>query len=342
MTRHPGAKSRPTMAALAEIAGVSKITVSRALRGSDLVRPDLRDKINTIARDAGYRMNVAARALRTRRSQTIALVIERLIAGDRPISDPLLLGMIGGLLETLTPAGQAMLVTTSDHFLDVQAIDADGIVMIGQGPGAQRVTPIAATGLPMVIWGAPVANLDVAVIGSDNRQGGQLAARHLVDTGRRRLVYLGDAAHPEVAARLEGVRDVVATTTAALVGALACEFSRVAGSRTIAKAVADGLEFDAVVAASDFIAAGACDALAQHGLRVPQDVAVIGFDDIAVAANHRPPISSIRQDWSAAGRLLGEAILTLVAQREDYVAAGLLPVELIIRESTDAAEVPSI
>lgn len=325
------------MATVAELAGVSKITVSRALAGSELVRPELRERIVTIAREAGYRMNVAARALRTRRSRTIALVIERLVAGDRPISDPLVLAIVGGLLETLTPAGQAMLVTSSDHFLDSQVIDADGIVMVGQGVGAERARTVAAQGLPMVSWGSPLANSDMVVIGSDNRLGGRLGAQHLVDIGRRRVAFLGDVAHPEVAARLEGVRDVVATTTAVIAQTVACDFSRMAGAEAIRRLLAHGTEFDAVIAASDFIAAGACDALLEAGRAVPGDVAVVGFDDIAVAANHRPPLTSIRQDWSKAGRVLGEAILALIEQPASFEAPGMLPVELIVRESTVAS-----
>jgi DNA-binding LacI/PurR family transcriptional regulator len=332
-----GGVPRPTMETIADLAGVSTITVSRALRGSDLVRPELRDKIATIARETGYRMNGAARALRTRRSRTIALVIEKLVAGDRPISDPLVLAMIGGLLEVLTPAGQAMLVTSWEHFLDTQAIDADGIVMIGQGPNGERVRPIAASGLPIVSWGAPLPGSGLAVIGSDNHKGGELAARHLIDGGRRQLLFLGDKAHPEVAARLEGVRDVLAGSTSSLTGVLPAEFSRAAGAAAIQQARAQGLMFDAVVAASDFIAAGASDAIIDAGLSVPNDVAIVGFDDIAVASANRPPLTSIRQDWSVAGRLLGEAILAQVEGDTTYVMPGMLPVELIVRESSGPA-----
>jgi len=321
------------MAMLAEAAGVSKITVSRALSGSPLVRPELRDRIAAIAREAGYRMNTAARSLRTRRSHTIVMVIERLIAGDRPISDPLLLAMIGGLLETLTPAGYAMLLTTSDHYLDHQAIDGDGIVMLGQGHRGERVAPIAAMGLPLVVWGAVGADVGVTVVGSDNREGGRLAAAHLVEQGRRRLLFLGDPLHPEVAMRLEGVRDVVAASTAALVGSVGCEFSRSGGSAAVSSALDDGLAFDAIIAASDFIAAGACDALHERSIAVPGDVAVTGFDDVAVAIGNRPPLTTIRQDWSAAGRLLGTSILALVSG-ETITAPLVLPVSLVVRESS--------
>lgn len=322
------------MAMLAKTAGVSKITVSRALSGSELVRPELRERIVGIARDAGYRMNTAARSLRTRRSRTIVMVIERLVAGDRPISDPLLLAMIGGLLETLTPAGYAMLLTTSDHYLDHQAIDGDGIVMLGQGLRGERVRPVAATGLPLVIWGAVGTDGDLTVVGSDNREGGRLAARHLVERGRRRLLFLGDPLHPEVGARLEGVRDVVAATTAALVATLPCEFSRPAGAAAVERALEEGVRFDAVVAASDFIAAGACDALFARNMGVPAEVAVTGFDDIAVALGNRPPLTTIRQDWSAAGRLLGTTILDLVDGNQPTPESAVLPVELVVRQSS--------
>ncbi len=325
---------RPTMATIADLAGVSKITVSRALSGSELVRPELRERIAGIAREAGYRMNVAARALRTRRSRTIALVIERLVAGDRPISDPIILAIIGGLLETLTPAGQAMLVTSSDHFLDSQAVDADGIVMVGQGVGGERARTVAAQGLPMVAWGERLPNSDLVVIGSDNRSGGRLSAQHLVDSGRRQLVFLGDSEHPEVAARLEGVRDVVASTSAMIAAVISCDFSRLEGAAAVRRLLSEGLAFDAIIAASDFIAAGACDALLEAGRRIPDDVAVTGFDDIAVAANNRPGLTSIRQDWSRAGRLLGETVLALIEQPNEFVPPDRLPVELIVREST--------
>jgi DNA-binding LacI/PurR family transcriptional regulator len=326
------APALPTMAAIAEMVGVSKITVSRALNGSELVRPELRERIVEVARNAGYRLNVAARSLRTRRSRTVAVVVEKLADGDRPIADMVLLLLLGGLLEVLTPADHAMLVTTRDHFLGSLGISADGIIMIGQGEDLDRVGAIAASGLPMVIWGAGDAGI-ANVVGSDNRHGGYLAAEHLVATGRRRILFLGDVAHPEVARRLDGVRDYLASSEAMLVSVTKRDFSRSAGARAADEALSANLAFDAVIAVSDYIAAGACDALIARGVSIPDAVAVIGFDDISVAANHRPPISSIRQDWHEAGRLLAN---TLLAQLVEGAEAphGLLPVELIVREST--------
>jgi DNA-binding LacI/PurR family transcriptional regulator len=329
---------RPTMERVAALAGVSKITVSRALRGSNLVRPEVRDRIAKIARESGYRMNVAARSLRTRRTQTIAVVIEQVVSDERPMADPLLLWMIGGLIEVLTPADHALLLTTSDHFLASNAIGADGIVMIGQGEDARRLEEVRSAGLPMVAWGAPVPGLNVPVIGSDNRLGGQLAARHLVeDCGRKKLLFLGDNRHPEIAGRFEGVRDVLSSSSASLAGTIACSFSIHGGVQAIQAALENGTDFDGVLAVSDFIAAGACEELERRGMRVPHDVAVVGFDDNAIASTHRPTLTSIRQDWHAAGQALGHAILGTLGYELPPEAGAPLQVELIVRESSAPA-----
>lgn len=329
-----GAGERPTMAMIAALAGVSKITVSRALRGSELVRPELRERVARIASEAGYRMNVAARSLRTRRTQTIAVVIEQLARDDRPIADPLLLTMIGGLLEVLTPADHALLLTTTDHFLESNAIGADGVVVLGQGEGGGCLTQVGTFGLPLVAWGEPVPGLNVPVIGSDNRQGGRLAAEHLVAGGRKRLLFLGDARHPEVAGRLEGVREVLAASEAVLAGVVPCAFSIESGAQAVATMLDAGTVFDAIVAVSDFIAAGACDTLVARNLAVPGAVAIVGFDDTPIASTHRPSLSSVRQDATAAGRALGSAILAMIDDNGAAPPATPLPVTLIVRESS--------
>lgn len=325
---------RPTMEMVASVAGVSKITVSRALRGSDLVRPELRERISQIASDLGYRMNVAARSLRTRRTQTIAVLVEQLQRDDRPITDPLLLTMIGGLLEVLTPADYAMLLTTKDHFLASSAIAADGVVVLGQGEGGSGLTQIDTYGLPMVAWGAPMAGLKIPVIGSDNRQGGRLAAEHLVAAGRKRVLFLGDTRHPEVAGRLEGVRDVLAASEASLACVVPCAFSAESGAKALQQTLDSGITFDAVVAVSDFIAAGACDTLMARNIAVPNKVAIVGFDDTPIASAHRPSLTSVRQDATAAGRALAQAVLAIVEDASSLPDCTPLPVELIARESS--------
>lgn len=333
MSKNGASADRPTMEMVAALAGVSKITVSRALRGSDLVRPEVRERIAKIAQEAGYRMNVAARSLRTRQSKTIAVVIEQLDRGDRPVADPLLLSMIGGLLESLTPAGYSMLLTTNDHFVASNAIGADGAVMIGQGEEARRLGEVAAFNLPMVAWGEPVPGMNVKVIGSDNHLGGKLAAEHLLARGCKRLLFLGDTQHPEVAARLAGFREALASSEAMLVGSYPCPFTLEGGKQAVRAALDAGTSFDAIFAASDYIAAGAYDVLAEKDGALARKTAVIGFDDAPIASAHRPSISSVRQDGVAAGRALGEAIVSLVEGTE-FAIPTTLPVEVIMRETS--------
>jgi len=328
-----GKSERPTMERVAALAGVSKITVSRALRGSDLVRPEVRERIAEVAKQVGYRMNVAARSLRTRETRTIAVVIDHRDPDHQSHTDPLILAIIGGLLEALTPAGYSILLTTNEHFLSSNAVGADGAVMLGQGEGAQRVTEVAAMNLPIVAWGEPVPGVGIKVVGSDNRMGGKLAAEHLVARGASRLLFLGDMQHPEIAARLEGFREALAASEARLVGSLPCPFTPEGAADVVRRALDDGTVFDAIFAASDFIAAGACDALLAHGTTVPGDVAIVGFDDAPIASVHRPSISSIRQDGAAAGRTLGAAIVALI-EGNTGTAAHALPVELVARETS--------
>lgn len=251
-----GNGERPTMEMVATLAGVSTITVSRALRGSDLVRPEVRERIAQIANQVGYRMNVAARSLRTRQSRTIAVVIDDFAHENQTHADPLLLVLIGGLLEALTPANYATLLTTNEHFLASSAVGADGAIIVGQGENAHRLRQVTALNLPIVAWGEPVPGLNIKVIGSDNHMGGRLAAEHLIARGRSRLLFLGDPQHPEVAARLTGFREALASSEAMLVDALPCSFTPEAAADAVRSALDNGKAFDAIFAASDFIAAG--------------------------------------------------------------------------------------
>lgn len=211
-----------TIARIAEAVGVSKITVSRALRDSDAVRPELREKIKAAARANGYRVNLAARALRLQKTQIVAVVIESITTKGRPIADPIVLMMMGGLLDVLTPAGYALLVTTTDHLSTESGLLADGIVMIGRGrDGARTALPLKLD-LPLVVWGAPTGRPGEVAVGSDNRQGGRLAAARLVERGCRQIMFLGDPSHPEVGERLEGAKDAIARSPSAIVAIEPC------------------------------------------------------------------------------------------------------------------------
>jgi len=319
---------RLTMADLAALAGVSTITVSRALRDSALVREEVREQIKALAAEHGYRLNAAARNLRTRRAHSITAVIEMDPSTERPMSEPLVLGVIGGLLQTLTMEGYRLVLTTRSEALSSSGVDADGIILLGQGPNDEATQQIRRFDLPMVVWGGNRPATDRMVfVGSDNRAGGRLVGEHLASLGRRRILFLGDVAHAEVADRLAGLEGAV-TGRGVTVTPLPCAFSRTAGRGAVADALASGAKFDAIMACSDSMALGAVDGLDEAGLRVPQDVAVTGYDDAGAEGR----LTSVRQDLELTGQVLARKVLDLVAGRP--TTSEMLPVTLVPRLST--------
>lgn len=323
--------ARPTMADVARELGVAKITVSRALSDHSTVKESTRTLIRQTAERMGYRLNVSARNLRQQRTRTIAVVIEMTPSHERLMSEPYPLLLLGGILQELTAAGQNMVLTTIDLFSDAPP-SADGVILLGQGVHDDAAAVIEATGLPYVVWGAEHGPLGRIVVGSDNREGGRLAAEYLIGQGRRRLIFLGDAGHGEAEDRLNGFAAALAGSGAAIVGKIACAFTVAAGREAVAPLLAgDRLDFDGIFASSDAIAMGAIEALQALGHQVPGDVSVVGFDDSPGAALFSPRLTSIRQDWGVGGELLAKKVLDLVAG--NAVESRAMPVALIARES---------
>jgi DNA-binding LacI/PurR family transcriptional regulator len=320
-----------TMDDLAELAGVSKITVSRALKDSALVRAPVREQIQELARTHGYRLNTAARNLRLRRNHSITVVINMTPTADRTMADPFFLGLVGGLLQSLTTAGYRLVLTTSDQLLASGDNDTDGVIFLGQGTDDTLLQQVSDTGLPFVVWGARrPSDGDWLTIGSDNQRGGALIADHLADLGRKDILFLGDSAHQEVADRLSGL-------SSGAVGRMhittrSCEFGMQAGRAAVEAALDAGWRGDAIVGASDMIALGALDALRVRGVAVPRDIAVVGYDGIPAAANAAIPLTTVHQDWEHAGELLGSKMLAWTEGARP--APETLPVELIVRAST--------
>lgn len=326
-----GGNARPTMADIARELGIAKITVSRALSNHSTVKDSTRQMIRETAERMGYRLNVSARNLRQQRTRTIAVVIEMTPSHERLMSEPYPLLLLGGILQELTAAGQNMVLTTIDLFSEAPS-SADGVILLGQGVHDDAAAVIEATGLPYVVWGAEHGPPGRIVVGSDNREGGRLAAEYLLGRGRRRLLFLGDAEHGEAEDRLTGFDTGLAGSEARVVGNIPCAFTVTAGRDAVAPLL-DGkrLDFDGIFASSDAIAMGAIEALQARGHRVPDDVSVVGFDDSPGAALFSPRLTSIRQDWAVGGELLAQKVLEKVAGKA--VASRAMPVSLIIRDS---------
>ncbi len=327
----PTDRGRPTMADVARELGVAKITVSRALSNHSTVKESTRALIRETAERMGYRLNVSARNLRQQRTRTIAVVIEMTPSHERLMSEPYPLLLLGGILQELTAAGQNMVLTTIDLFLQAPP-SADGVILLGQGVHDDAAAVIEATGLPYVVWGAEHGPPGRVVVGSDNRAGGRLAAGHLLDRGCRRLLFLGDAEHGEAEDRRSGFEAALADSGAAIVANIPCAFTVAAGREAVAPLLGgQGLGFDGIFASSDAIAMGAIEALQARGYTIPGDVSVVGFDDSPGAALFSPRLTSIRQDWGVGGELLAQKVLAKVAGKA--VASRAMPVTLIVRES---------
>ncbi len=328
-TADPASSNSPTMADLARLAGTSKITVSRALADSPLVNPDTRARIQAIAREHGYKLNINARNLRLRRSHTIAVIVEMKPSSDRSMLDPYPLNLLGGITQELTTAGYSVLLTTR-HEANAAAVHAaDGLILLGQGAHQDAVRRFDKLGLPMVVWGAPAGHDAHVVVGSNNRQGGAIVAEHFVTLGRRHPVFVGNPSHPEILDRLNGFVDALAGHGIKPLLMRRDEFTMAAGIDAVHSLMARKAEFDAIFACSDLLAIGALRALEELGKSTPGDVSVVGYDDTPLSASFLPALSTVRQDWQDGGTLLARKVLALL-QGQD-AQSEMLPVTLVVR-----------
>ncbi|KRC02509.1 LacI family transcriptional regulator [Duganella sp. Root198D2] len=318
-----------TMEDLAKLAGVSKITVSRALRGSPLVTEETREKVRQIAEAQGYRLNVSARNLRMGRSYSVAVVVEMTPEKGRPMSDPYPLELLGGITQELTTAGYSV-VLTSRQLLDTAPVQgADGLILLGQGSHGEAVTALKKRTQPLVVWGAPEAGADTVVVGSDNRKGGISVAQRFIELGRKKVLFVGDVDHAEVQERCAGFIDALGGQGSVHIMRPKA-FTFEAGFDCLDSLLKKkGLSFDGVFAASDLLAMGAIRALAERDVRVPEQVSVIGYDDTPGAVSFVPALTSVHQYLRDGGVLLAKKMLDLLEGRP--VTSETLPTALIVR-----------
>ena len=331
---------RLQMADIARLAGVSTATVSRALNGSPLISLETRQRIETLARSLHYSINLGAKNLRQRTNTTIAVVIPFDRRARRPVSDPFFLAMLGVLADALTERGFDMLLSrVSGDSLDraaqfVEAGVAAGVILIGQYGYHDQLNELAGRNLPLVVWGVPLPHQTYRSVGSDNAEGGLIGCAHLLQSGCRRVVFLGDPGLPEVGFRhrgyLEAHRAAGLPVWPELLQPVA--FDADAGRAAISALCESGIRFDGVFACSDVLASSAIQALHHHGLSVPRDVCVVGFDDSPLAAHTTPPLTTVRQPIVQGGRELVDLLLGLIQGAAQ--PCRLLPVELVVRGST--------
>lgn len=327
------------MADLAMRAGVSESTVSRALSNSPLVGKETRERIQRLAEELGYIIDKRARNLRLQQSGVIAVVVPLLHDTVQSISDPFFLEMLGNLADILSGHGYDLLLRKFGAAEPQQLagllrdIRADGVLLIGQSTQHEAIDQIGRNYIPMVVWGAPFPHASYLTVGSDNFDGALQAVSHLLRLGRRRIAFFGNITLPEVAPRHRGYEAALRQHGLAPEPRLVVPmpFDGSSALQTVRGFLAQGEAFDAVFAASDVIAMAVIGALRERQLRVPEDVAVIGFDDIMLAGVFSPALTTVRQNIPEAAKVLVTTLIERIAG--EPAESTLLPVQLIVRDS---------
>ena len=331
-------KQAITMDEVAELANVSKPTVSRALSNSPLVNAKTREHVLEVARKHGYTVNRNAQKLRHKHTDTIAVSIDFLSHRENHISDPFIFELLAGVSEALGGLNKDLLLTAPNHndaddFLQMlSSRGADGFIFLGQGHREQMLTKLASHAAPMVVWGAKRKNVSYCVVGSDNFLGGQLAGRYFLEQGRRHFLFVGDPAHAEIGARRDGFEQAVkaGSTAVKFSEILLSNFSYDSALDTASQYVrSNGNAPDAVFTQNDTAAMAFVRAFADIGLRVPEDVSIVGYNDIPSAEFFSPPITTIRQDTYQAGALLVDKLMKLIEGKR--TKSETIKTELIVR-----------
>lgn len=330
------------MSDIARLAGVHASTVSRALAGSPLVEKGMRSRILRLAQEHGYVVNSTARNLRLKRTQTLGVVIPLGHEAGQALTDPFFVDMLGHLADEITQRGYGMflrkVLPPMDNWLEelIAAQRADGIIVIGQSTEHAAIEAAARRYFPLVVWGGHLEHQSYCTVGTDNFGGARLAVEHLLAAGRQQIVFLGDPSIPEVRLRHDGYRAALKKGSRGSADRIVpAGMTADTAYEAMRAYIRSGARFDAVFAATDVIAISAMRALAASGLTVPRDVAVVGFDDIPMAAHVHPALTTVRQDRQRGARMLCDLLLRRI-EGEDAPSA-TMPAELIVRESSVGA-----
>jgi DNA-binding LacI/PurR family transcriptional regulator len=331
---------------IAHRAGVSQATVSRALRDSPLVNAETREKIKKIARELNYHVDRAAAGLRSQQSNTLAILLYKDPTSDDSQINPFFLSMLGNITRAAAKRNYDVLVSFQqlheDWYLRYQASNrADGIILLGYGDYtgfAYKVERLVEAGARFTVWGATGPELKDRTIGCDNVKGAYEATSHLLRLGRKNIAFFGgtSAACPELKQRYDGYCKALTEAGMEVDDELQfdTDFRETSGIRATEELLKSGKTFDAIFAASDLLAIGAIKRLRADGILVPEDVSVVGFDDIPAAAYFNPSLTTVQQNTIVASKHLVNQVIRMIKGKKPK--AKLLEPVLIIRHSCGA------
>lgn len=345
-------RKKATLSDIAATTGVATMTVSRVVNGTGYVSEETREKVMTAVKEMSYRRNGLARNLKRQRTDTVGLVL-----GD--ISNPYSSELANAVRESLSFRGYNLFICISEQSAkeDITAFESlvdhnvDGIIVATRSnrEGDERLTVIAHSNVPMVVVGRDFHHDAVDSISADNLTGGFEATQHLIDLGHQRIAFIGAAYENRkslkrlqgylmaleqhgiefderlITGRKESASDVPGYSTETI------------GYEGMKRLLSLPKPPTAVFARNDFTALGAMTAVKEAGLSIPQDIAVVGFDDTPLAVHTSPALTTVRQPMRQQGQLAAEMLVRRIVddtakEREDVV----LDCELIVRESTVA------
>ncbi|MEV6038648.1 LacI family DNA-binding transcriptional regulator [Nonomuraea sp. NPDC052116] len=328
---------RPTIHDVAAAAGVSRGTVSRLLNGDKYVSPAARVAIERAISETGYVVNRAARSLVTQRTGSIVMVLSE--PHEKLFEDPNYSTTIRVAIRMLAERDLSLVMMLAGDEGDRERVvryirggHADGVLLMSTHAGDPFIDALRS-GPPAVSCGAVIGSEGVIpYAAADERLGGRQMTEYFVNQGRRRIAMItGPMDTPGGIQRLEGFADVLGRKATKKLIAHG-DWTQASGERAMTELLARTPDIDAVFVASDLMAAGALAALRAAGRRVPDDVAVGGFDDSSVALSTHPPLTTIRQPLAEVAQETVRLLLALIDGAE-HVDPVVLPTELVIRES---------
>lgn len=345
----PERTGRPTLEEVAAHAGVSRATVSRVVNRTASVDPRLVDLVSRAIRELDYVPNQAARALMTRRSDTVALVAAESEA--RFFGDPFFAGIVRAASQELSSAGLHLVISMARSSDDLDRVagfvrggHVDGVLVISEHDSVDVLGHLRQAGVPVVMGGRPLTpHADVSYVDHDNRAGAAMAGQRLLAIGRTRI---GTIAGPQDMSagmdRLVGFREALGDRFDPLLVAEG-DFTSAGGAEAVEALLERHPDVDGLFVASDAMAVGAISRLRSRGRRVPEDVAVIGFDDAEIAAVSSPPLTTVRQRTTVQGRLMAQLMLRRLGREVAHPLAEMpadpdsqsivLDVELVVRST---------
>ena len=334
-----GSNNSTTLEDLAKLSGVSASTVSRALNDHPSISTRTKQRIWALAREHDYPFRRYMPAGPIGSEGSIAIVTPRTHGRPLPLSHPFFLELLASIGEAARDRGCDFTVSHTapanydDLFAATTTSRANGVIFLGQSTLHEAFNQLADTEARFAVWGAQMQGQKYCSIGSDNLLGGRRATLHLARLGRKRIVFLGET-DPEALQRragyLEALKESGLEADPALIAPV--DFELESAEAAVSTLVRRKAPFDAIFASSDLIALGAIRALRRAGVRVPEDVSVVGYDDMLLSRLSTPALSTIKQDTQKAGRLLVARVLDANGDHRPE----RLPTDLIVRESCGA------